>query len=54
MGEGSGVNFGIDDEENLVTISMSKVNYVPGLGSSLISVTKLSQKKLSVVFESDG
>lgn len=54
LGEGSGVIRGVDDEENEVTISMSEVKYVPGLASSLISVTKLAQKNMSVVFDSDG
>lgn len=54
MGEGSCVIFGVDDEEQEVKILMSEVKYVPGLASSLISVTKLAQKNMSVVFDCDG
>ena len=52
-GHGSGVLYGVDDEENAVKIEMSDVQFVPGLASSLISVSQLARKGLSVTFGED-
>lgn len=54
LGEGSGVLFGIDGQDEIVTINMSDVKFVPGLSTSLVSVGKLAQKSLKVCFDENG
>lgn len=51
QGEGSGILYGVDGEEDVMKIDMSEVKFVPGLSTSLISVAKLAQKKLNVYFD---
>lgn len=42
LGEGSGVVYGIDGDEEPIRIDIGEVKYVPGLSTSLISVEKLA------------
>lgn len=53
-GEGSGVVYGVDGNEEPMKINMSAVKFVPGLATNLISVGKLAEKKFSVVFGKDS
>lgn len=52
-GEGCGVLDSVGDDGEKVKIKMSDVKYVPGLTTNLISVRRLTEKNLKVVFEKD-
>ncbi|XP_053691472.1 uncharacterized protein LOC128739988 [Sabethes cyaneus] len=53
FGEGCGVLHGVNENEESVKIGMNEVKFVPGLATNLISVGRLAQKNLKVIFEDE-